>query len=251
MNAEHLHGSARWAEQADIEATGLLHADSGVYVGGWSPDGKQLHYLRHDGPEHVLVFAPTRMGKGLSLVIPTLLAWSESAIIYDIKGENWAKTAGFRAQAGHVCLKFAPVEVEVSTRFNPLNEVRLFTLRDVSDAQNVADMIVKTGEAPKDEDEAYFQEAACSLTSGMILHVCYAGLREGREASLSDLSDVYTQPGVSFQETLGELLNYDAEWFSDGHPPGGSQEGAGDAQQTGQGFQRSALHRDHRAGGLL
>ena len=64
---------------------------------GSDPGAKRLHYLRHNGPEHVLAFAPTRSGKGVGLVIPTLLAWSESAVIYDIKGENWARTAGFRA----------------------------------------------------------------------------------------------------------------------------------------------------------
>ena len=64
------------------------------------PEGNRLNYLRHNGPEHVLAFAPTRSGKGVGLVIPSLLAWEESAVIYDIKGENWAKTAGFRSQAG-------------------------------------------------------------------------------------------------------------------------------------------------------
>ncbi len=33
-------------------------------------------YLRHDGPEHVIAFAPTRSGKGVGLVIPTLLSWT-------------------------------------------------------------------------------------------------------------------------------------------------------------------------------
>ena len=47
------------------------------------------HYLRHDGPEHVLCFAPTRSGKGVGLVVPTLLTWPGSAIVHDIKGENW------------------------------------------------------------------------------------------------------------------------------------------------------------------
>ena len=70
----------------------------------------RLQYLRHNGPEHVLAFAPTRSGKGVGLVIPTLLAWAEWAVIYDIKGENWAKTAGFRASSGHLCFKFSPVE---------------------------------------------------------------------------------------------------------------------------------------------
>ncbi len=94
-NAEDLHGSARWADEDDVHDTGLLSATHGVYVGGWRPEGgHRLSYLRHNGPEHVLAFAPTRSGKGVGLVIPSLLAWEESAVIYDIKGENWAKTAG-------------------------------------------------------------------------------------------------------------------------------------------------------------
>ncbi|WP_394766520.1 type IV secretory system conjugative DNA transfer family protein [uncultured Paludibaculum sp.] len=81
-NAEDLHGSARWATQADIEATGIMRCDGGVYVGGWyNASTQRLRYLRHNGPEHVLAFAPTRSGKGVGLVIPTLLAWEESAVI--------------------------------------------------------------------------------------------------------------------------------------------------------------------------
>ena len=211
MNAEHLHGSACWAEESDVRASGLLTANDGVFVGGWSTDGKRLHYLRHNGPEHILAFAPTRSGKGVGLVIPTLLAWSESAIVYDIKGENWAKTAGFRAQAGHVCFKFAPVEQQATSRFNPLSEVRLFTPRDVSDAQNIASMIVRTGE--DSPQERYWQDASTSITTGMILHACYAAALEGRQASLADLSHLFTRPGSSFRDTLDELLNFE-------HDPG-------------------------------
>ena len=60
--------------------------------------GIERGYLRHDGPEHVLCFAPTRSGKGVGLVIPSLLTWPGSAIVHDIKGENWQLTAGLRAQ---------------------------------------------------------------------------------------------------------------------------------------------------------
>ena len=112
---------------------GLLDASEGVYVGGWKPKRwSHLHYLRHDGPEHVLAFAPTRSGKGVSLVIPTLLAWNESAVIYDIKGENWAKTAGFRAKQGHICFRFCPVEqaygsqVQSARRGSALHRPRCF-----------------------------------------------------------------------------------------------------------------------------
>src|SRR5207248_6715253 len=180
-------------------------AQQGVYVGGWCTGRRnRLHYLRHNGPEHVLAFAPTRSGKGVGLVIPTLLAWSESAVVYDIKGENWAKTAGFRAECGHLCFKFSPVEPTSSSRFNPLSEVRLFTPRDVSDAQNIANMIVRTGE--DSPQERYWQDAAASITTGMILHVCYAAAREGRVASLADLAHVFTRPGTNFRETLNEII---------------------------------------------
>ncbi|MFG1289890.1 type IV secretory system conjugative DNA transfer family protein, partial [Xanthobacter versatilis] len=92
------YGSARWAEPPDIKAAGLLGPD-GVVLGKLGRD-----YLRHDGPEHVLCFAPTRSGKGVGLVVPTLLTWPGSAIVHDIKGENWQLTAGFRARHGKVVL---------------------------------------------------------------------------------------------------------------------------------------------------
>jgi type IV secretion system protein VirD4 len=206
-NAEDLHGSARWAVEKDIRSTGLLDAREGVYIGGWYDESAgRLHYLRHNGPEHVLAFAPTRSGKGVGLVIPTLLAWAESAVIYDIKGENWAKTAGYRKQQGHICFKFSPVEEGSSSRFNPLAELRLGTQRDVSDAQNIANMIVRTGE--DSPQERYWQDAAASITTGMILHVCYAAAADGRTACLADLAGVFTRPGMSFRDTLHEILNY-------------------------------------------
>jgi type IV secretion system protein VirD4 len=220
-NAEDLHGSARWASPKDLMDTGLLKARHGVYVGGWYDHRqKRIHYLRHDGPEHVLAFAPTRTGKGVGLVIPTLLAWQESAVVYDIKGENWAKTAGYRNAQGHFCFKFSPVEQQTS-RFNPLAEIRLGTPRDVSDAQNAADMIVRTGQ--DSPQERYWQDAAASITAGMILHVCYAAAAEGRVASLGDLAGVFTRPGSSFRDTLNELLNYphDPEIAFRWHTPDG------------------------------
>src|SRR5713101_3979619 len=184
-----------------------MDAQQGAYVGAWcAQNSHRLYYLRHNGPEHVLAFAPTRSGKGVGLVIPTLLAWSESAVIYDIKGENWAKTAGFRSQQGHLCFKFSPVEEGNSSRFNPLAELRLFTARDVSDAQNIADMIIRTGE--DSPQERYWQDAAVSITTGMILHVCYAAAEHGRVASLTELAGVFTRPGITFRDTLEELLNY-------------------------------------------
>ena len=55
-NAE-TYGSARWAQAKEIEQVQLLEPD-GVVL-----ERYQRSYLRHDGPEHVLCFAPTRSGK--------------------------------------------------------------------------------------------------------------------------------------------------------------------------------------------
>lgn len=52
-----------------MKGAGLLGPD-GVVLGRYDS-----HYLRHDGPEHVLCFAPTRSGKGVGLVVPSLLTW--------------------------------------------------------------------------------------------------------------------------------------------------------------------------------
>jgi type IV secretion system protein VirD4 len=65
----------------------------------------------------VLCFAPTRSGKGVGLVVPSLLTWPGSAIVHDIKGENWQLTAGFRARHGRVLL------------FDPTNPRRRPTIR--------------------------------------------------------------------------------------------------------------------------
>ena len=62
------YGSARWAKPQEIERAGL-HGARGVLLGRI---GGQ--YLRHDGPEHIMSFAPTRSGKGVGLVVPTLLS---------------------------------------------------------------------------------------------------------------------------------------------------------------------------------
>src|SRR5260370_9979578 len=56
------YGAARWATPKEIQAAGLLNPD-GVVLGRLDRS-----YLRHDGPEHVLCFAPTRSGKGVGLV---------------------------------------------------------------------------------------------------------------------------------------------------------------------------------------
>ena len=88
------YGSARWADAVDIRKAGLT-LPAGVFLGQHDDQ-----YLRHEGPEHVLSFAPTRSGKGVGLVVPTLLSWPASAVIHDIKERTGrSRRAGVRAFA--------------------------------------------------------------------------------------------------------------------------------------------------------
>jgi type IV secretion system protein VirD4 len=80
-----IHGSARWAKLSDIKQAGLINQD-GVYVGEWK-NGSKVYTLHHNGPEHVLCYAPPRSGKGVSLVVPTMLTWPHSAVVTDLNAK--------------------------------------------------------------------------------------------------------------------------------------------------------------------
>ena len=170
------HGSARWASKEEVNQTELLGSNDnsreGVYVGAWE-EGEEHLYLRHNGAEHVLAFAPTRSGKGVGLVIPTLLSWTGSVVVHDIKGENWALTAGWRKEKlGSICLKFDPTDYSgKSIKFNPLEEIRIGSAHEVKDVQNIAAMIVDPdGKGLND----HWAKTGFSLLVGTILHVLYA-----------------------------------------------------------------------------
>ena len=44
-----------------------------------------LHRKMHPNVRlHILCFAPTRSGKGIGLVLPSLLSWTDSILVLDI-----------------------------------------------------------------------------------------------------------------------------------------------------------------------
>lgn len=203
---EHLHGSARWANQKDIIACGLLGTEEGVYVGAWEDKKGHLHYLRHNGPEHILTYAPTRSGKGLGLVLPTLLSWPHSALITDLKGELWAMTAGWRKNhANNKVIRFEPASLKGSARWNPLDEIRMGTEYEVGDVQNLATLIV-------DPDgkglESHWQKTSQALLVGLILHALCKLKNEGVPAHLPNIDRMLASHNLSIPELLNEMTQY-------------------------------------------
>jgi len=161
-------------------------------LGRFGPD-----YLRHDGPEHVLCFAPTRSGKGVGLVVPSLLTWPGSAIVHDIKGENWSLTAGFRAKHGRVLL-FDPTNA-ASAAYNPLLEVRRGEW-EVRDVQNVADVLVDPEGSL--ERRNHWEKTSHSLLVGTILHVLYAE----PDKTLAGVAAFLSDPRRPIEATLAAMM---------------------------------------------
>ncbi|WP_438384168.1 conjugal transfer protein TraG [Asaia sp. BMEF1] len=186
------YGSARWADAVEVKQAGLLDPD-GVVLGRWD-----LDYLRHNGPEHVLCFAPTRSGKGVGLVVPTLLTWPGSAIVHDIKGENWGLTAGFRARHGRVLL-FDPTD-PASSPYNPLLEVRRGD-REVRDVQNIADILVDPEGAL--DRRNHWEKTSHSLLVGAILHVLYAE----PDKTLAGVANFLSDPKRPVEATLRAMMS--------------------------------------------
>jgi type IV secretion system protein VirD4 len=185
------YGSARWARAQEVRAAGLVGAD-GVMLGKLKG-----RYLRHDGPEHVLCFAPTRSGKGVGLVVPTLLTWPGSVIVHDIKGENWRLTSAFRERFSRLLL-FDPTDTG-SSAYNPLLEVRRGDA-EVRDVQNIADILVDPEGAL--ERRSHWEKTSHSLLVGAILHVLYAE----PDKTLAGVAEFLSDPKRPIEATLRAML---------------------------------------------
>jgi type IV secretion system protein VirD4 len=114
-----------------------LRARQGLLLGR-----KDNRLLCFGGAEHVLVYAPTRTGKGVGYVIPNLLNWPDSVVVLDVKKENFEKSAGFRAAHGQEVFLFDPLDENGRTaRYNPLSYVRSDPDDLYDDLQRIAVML--------------------------------------------------------------------------------------------------------------
>lgn len=216
---EYLHGSARWANFKDIRSAGLIPAartffqritkqnnTAGVYVGGWVDKKGHQHYLRHNGPEHVLCYAPTRSGKGVGLIIPTLLSWEHSAVITDLKGELWALTSGWRQKyAKNKVLRFEPASINGGVCWNPLDEIRLGTENEVGDVQNLVTLLVD----PEGKGlESHWQKTSQALLVGVILHALYKAKANGTIATLPSVDAMLVDPTRDIAKLWVEMTTF-------------------------------------------
>ncbi|MHB8287373.1 MAG: type IV secretory system conjugative DNA transfer family protein [Caulobacteraceae bacterium] len=160
-------GLKAWASSTDIARAKLVPKGgdfSGRVFGTFN--GKMLVYK---GNEPALVVGATRSGKGAGHVVPTLLAWAESAFIYDRKGELWEITVDRRKKISH-CIKFDPTDPH-TIRWNPLFEIRIGRM-EIADIQNVVGILVDPL-GQKAGNLNFWDQSAINFFTAIILHVLY------------------------------------------------------------------------------
>lgn len=148
--------------------TGTLLGESGVMLGKIED-----RFLIDNSRQHILLTMPSRSGKGVSCIVPTILkTWKESLFVFDVKGENYQLTSGARKEKfdNHI-LHFAP-KSKNSCRYNPLAEVRILSEHEVEDIRMIADTICKVGEV-RGHDNALYAQFSSNFIFASIFYVLY------------------------------------------------------------------------------
>lgn len=129
-------------------------------------------YIIDSLPAHTFLCAPSRAGKGIGIIIPTLLYYKDSVIVSDLKRENLAKTGSYRKNVlGHEVIEFAPTDDRPTFRFNPLNEIRWGTKNEGRDVENLVSILIEEGKDP------HWSNNARDITIGVITHLKYKHAR--------------------------------------------------------------------------
>ena len=132
--------------------------------------------LGYTGPSNVWVCAPPRTRKTWGIVFPTLLTYTSSVVVNDLRGECYEMTAGFRGRPRHRggmgqrVLYYNPAS-QATHRHNPLDEIRL-GVTEVKDTRNFVDMLIDP-EAIKEQRDHWDHAVSPALTAAT-LHVLYA-----------------------------------------------------------------------------
>ncbi|APX10124.1 MULTISPECIES: type IV secretory system conjugative DNA transfer family protein [Vibrio harveyi group] len=145
---EELHGSARFANDKELAKSGLIDEKQGKYpevlIGRVAEGRHKGKLIRFRGQQFLGLSAPTRSGKGVGIVIPNLVNYSDSVVNNDIKFENFRKTAGFRQMCGQEVFLFSPDGYTITDldrdkgvlrthRWNPMSYIRRQNIYRIGD----------------------------------------------------------------------------------------------------------------------
>jgi type IV secretion system protein VirD4 len=196
-----IHGSSKWAGYEELKKMDLLDKDDGLYIGGWyNPKNHCIEYLRENSPTHMMVVAPPRSGKGVGVVIPNLLTFKGSIIVFDIKGENYEITSGRRkVDLNNVILRFDPSSINPNgARFNPLFDVRIGDY-EFGDAHAIAEMMI---DPDKEVKYDHWKRSAITLLTVSILHTLYSR----KDKTLTGVVNLLSDPNKSIHDVIEAMI---------------------------------------------
>jgi type IV secretion system protein VirD4 len=195
------HGSARWGDP------GALASAHGLILGQQQAGARGGGMLRLGGEAHLLTLAPTGCGKGIGVVLPTLLDYRGSIVSTDIKGEAYAVSARYRRERlGHTIAALDPFSlVGGSAAYNPVDLVD----PAADDAYDTARLIASMLVVPEPgHQEPFWDEEAASLIAGFVLHV--AASAPAGERHLGAVRHLLTLGATDLSALLDRMARTDA-----------------------------------------
>jgi type IV secretion system protein VirD4 len=131
---------------------------------GLEDSGEKI-YSDDNDYRHIMLIAPHGTGKGVCCVLPNLLTFEESAIIHDIKMENYQLTSGYRASIGHKIFVWNPLaEKDKTHRYNPLDFITQDHEKIIDDVQKIVHLLIR--------DDLDYSASAKILLTSIILYLC-------------------------------------------------------------------------------
>jgi type IV secretion system protein VirD4 len=198
-------GSAEWATLPYLEDNGLIGTE-GVRIGGFQAYDK-IAPLHYNSDRHLLTIAPTRSGKGTTVIIPNLLTYRGSILVIDPKGENAMITAKQRAAMGQDIFVVDPWNIAshgAASRFNPIDWLDMNDIDITENAMLLADALV----VPDDSGDRFWIEEAKALLQGLILYVATDKHEEGNR-NLPRVRDLLLMDGDDMRLLYQRMLDSD------------------------------------------
>ena len=189
------HGTARWARMSELKRAGYLRRYgriTGPIFGKTAKPRWFGSYLSNGEQAHSLVVAPTRAGKGVGVVIPTLLTFKGSVLALDVKGELFELTSRARLAQGHKIYKFAPFDPDGrSHSYNPLLDIMAMPVnRRFTEARRMAvNLLVAKGKSA----EGFLEGARDLFVAGVLTCI------ERGTPTIGAVYDLFTQPGEKYE----------------------------------------------------
>ena len=195
LNSKNYHGTARWAQLNEIRRAGYLKRPSQIVgpIFGKTTGPKWFgRYLSNGEQPHSLVVAPTRAGKGVGVVIPTLLTYPGSIIALDVKGELFELTSRARKASGQRIYKFSPFDAGGRTHgYNPiLDLVGMPPERQFAETRRLAVNLI----VPKNKGAEGFIDGARDLFVAGVLSCIERGT-----PTIGAVYDLFAQPGEKYK----------------------------------------------------